>query len=57
MKTCWVVMSQFDHPTVICIPTPKAVFMSKKEAQKFCDDHNASNRVATEYYLRKAELE
>jgi hypothetical protein len=56
MKTCWVVMSQFDTPIAICIPTPKAVFTNKKDAQKFCDEHNANNRTTTKYYLRKAEL-
>ena len=54
-KTAWVVMSEFDSPVAICIPTPKAVFLNKRDAQKFCDDHNNNPRTSTQYYLRKAE--
>ena len=54
-KTAWVVMSEFYSPVAICIPTPKAVFLNKRDAQKFCDDHNNNPRTSTQYYLRKAE--
>ena len=53
-KTAWVVMSEFSKPSVVCIPTPKAVFLNKPTAQKFCDDHNNRSNTSTHYYLRKA---
>ena len=55
-KSCWVVMSSFNSPIAFSTPTPKAVFLSKKEAKNFCYDHNTSNRTSTQYYLRKADL-
>lgn len=57
MKTVWVVMSTFSSPVVFAIPTPKAVFVSKKAAQKFCDKHNDNPRTSTVYYLRSAAYE
>ena len=51
----WVIMSTFNSPIAICIPSPVAVFQSKKQAKKFCDEHNANPRTSTEYYMRSAE--
>jgi len=56
MSSMYVVMSTFYSPIAIAIPTPKFVFSNRKEAQKFCDEHNAKRTVSTEYYLRKVEL-
>jgi len=56
MKSCWVVMVSSYSPIAFVIPSTKAVFMNKREADKFCKEHNENPRTTSEYYARKAEL-
>lgn len=56
MKSCYVVMSEFSSPVAVCIPSPKAVFLSKKEAENFAKEHNDNPRTTNVYYVRKAEF-
>ena len=57
MRTCYVVMSEFASPVMICIPTPKKVFLKRKDAEMFCKEHNENRRTSTEYYIRKAQMD
>lgn len=54
MKSCYVVMATSYSPIALVIPSPKAVFMSRKEAEKFCKAHNENTLTRTECYVRKA---
>jgi len=56
MKSMYLVMSGWYSPICIAIPTPKFVFANRKDAQKFCDAHNAKRNVSTEYYVRKVQF-
>lgn len=56
MKTCYVVMATRNSPNVIVIPSPRAVFMTRKEATEYCKTHNENPRTSTYLYVRKAEL-
>lgn len=56
MATCYVVMATHQSPVFIVIPSPKAVFMKKKDADAFAKQHNDNPRTTSELYVRKAEL-
>lgn len=56
MKTCYVVMATRYSPVAIIIPSPKAVFMTRKEADNFCKAHNEKNNTVLELYVRRAEF-
>jgi len=56
MKSCYVVMATSYSPIALVIPSPKAVFLSRKEAENFCKAHNENTLTRTECYVRKAEF-
>ena len=56
MKSVYVVMATFDSPIAFVIPSPKFVFAKRKDAEKFCNEHNAKRTTRNTYYVRKAEL-
>ncbi len=56
MKTCYVVMATSHSPIAFVIPSPKAVFMTRKEANDYCKKHNENSRSRVEVYIRKAEF-
>lgn len=55
-KSMYVVMATFDSPIAFVIPSPKFVFAKRKDAEKFCKEHNAKRTTRNTYYVRKAEL-
>ena len=55
MKSVYVVMATFDSPIAFVIPSPKFVFAKRKDAEKFCNEHNAKRTTRNTYYVRKAE--
>jgi hypothetical protein len=56
MTSVYVVLSTWDSPVAFVIPTPKFVFTKRKDAIKFCSEHNAKRTTRNIYYVRKAEL-
>lgn len=56
MTSMYVVMSTFYSPIAFVIPSPKFVFEKRKDAVKFCNEHNAKKTTRLQYYVRKVEL-
>lgn len=51
MSSLFIVMQGGSSPIAIVIPTPKAVFSSRKEANEFIK----SKRYPHEWYVRRVE--
>lgn len=56
MQSCYVVMTAAQSPVAIIMPSPKVVFMTRKEADAYCKKHNDSSRTTTIAYVRKVQL-